>query len=543
MVDLPHLPRMSIQIYDSLARELRPFTPLEAGKVGMYVCGPTVYDEAHVGHLMGPVVFDTIARWLQARGYEVRFVNNITDIDDKIIRRAQDTGEAWDAISRRYTQAYQSHLADLAIDTITDFPRCTDYVAEMVAFIQTLVDDGKAYEASDGVYFEVARQAGYGKLSGRKLEDMRAGERVAVAEGLKDPADFALWKKAKPGEPAWPSPWGEGRPGWHIECSVMSSQLLGGDFDIHGGGDDLKFPHHENEIAQSEAHGDHYAACWMHNGLVQYGGRKIAKSDERMQDAAFRQQFQAPWLLENHGPPALRYFLIRSPYRKPVDFEPKALAAARTGLLRLYRQLGERLENPACLSLDQILDLDLPEPLAEQRSAFCRAMDQDFNTGEAVAALFSLATLAKSLSPSEADQALDLARDLGRTIGLLMPGDAEKVANAGSGDALLGKVLPALARIRAGARSRKSFESADGLRDALAPLGIALRDSSVGTAAELDGQVRENLLGLALDATLAVRTQARAAKDFATSDAIRDELQEAGVTILDSPSGTTWRIE
>ncbi len=531
---------MSIQIHDSLTRELRPFQPLVEGEVSMYVCGPTVYDEAHVGHLMGPVVFDTIARWMRARGYRVRFVNNITDIDDKIINRAQATGEAWDSISKRYTLAYKQHLADLDIRSITDFPHCTDYVQQMVEFIEQFVAEGKAYEAPDGVYFRVAHHPGYGKLSGRKLEDMRAAEHVA--DGLEDAADFALWKKAKPGEPSWPSPFGEGRPGWHIECSVMASQLLGNHFDIHGGGDDLKFPHHENEIAQSEAHGDSYAACWMHNGLVQYGGRKIAKSDERMADPAFRQQFQAPWLIENHGAPALRYFLIRSPYRKPVDFEPSALDAALKGLKRLYRQLGERLENPKVQSLDEILALDLPGPLAEQRAEFCRAMDADFNTSDALGALFSIAALAKPLEGAAKDQALDLVRDLGRLIGMLQPGDAAKVKNAGTGDERLATVLPALAKIRAGARERKSFDAADGLRDALAPLGIALRDTAAGTTAELEGTVQDGLLGQALDAALAVRTSARAAKDFATSDAIRDELEAAGVTILDGPEGTSWRV-
>ncbi|MFT7677016.1 MAG: cysteinyl-tRNA synthetase [Planctomycetota bacterium] len=533
---------MSIQIHDSLTRELRPFTPLIEGQVRMYVCGPTVYDDAHVGHLMGPVVFDTVARWLRARGYAVQFVNNITDIDDKIIRRAEATGEAWDSISQRYTVAYKEHLADLGIDTITDFPHCTEYVTGMVDFIQKLIDAGKAYEAPDGVYFEVGIHPGYGKLSGRKLEDMRSGTRVAASEGLKDASDFALWKKAKPGEPSWPSPWGDGRPGWHIECSVMSSELLGGDFDIHGGGDDLKFPHHENEIAQSEAHGDNYATTWMHNGLVQYGGRKIAKSDERMQDAAFRQQFQAPWLLENHGPPAVRYFLMRSPYRSPVDFEPGALASAATGLKRMYRLLGERLEAPTMVGLEQLLALELPEAIAKQREAFCRAMDADFNTGEAVGALFSMLSEAKSLPEDQAEQAFDLVRDLGRLIGLLMPGDAAKVAGAGSSDARLQALLPALAELRAGARERKDWTTADGLRDALGPLGIKLQDGPEGTTAEVESPAADDLVSQALTAVLVVRDEARARKDFTTSDAIRDKLAGAGVSVLDGADGSAWQF-
>ena len=244
---------MILRLHDTLERRQIDFVPLDpGGPVTFYTCGPTVYDDCHIGHLMGPVVFDTVARWMLARGLRVRFVNNITDIDDKIINRARETGEAWDAIAERYTQQYFGYLHDLGVETITDHPRCTEYVPQMIAFIQELMDDDIAYVADDGVYFDVHRHEGYGKLAGRKLEDMQAGARVEAQGGLRHPADFALWKGVKPGEPSWESPWGPGRPGWHIECSVMSSELLGRAFDLHGGGDDLKFPHHENEIAQSE---------------------------------------------------------------------------------------------------------------------------------------------------------------------------------------------------------------------------------------------------------------------------------------------------
>ncbi|MBI5853278.1 MAG: cysteine--tRNA ligase, partial [Planctomycetes bacterium] len=267
---------MVIRIQDSLSREKRDLVPLEPGLVRMYVCGPTVYDDSHIGHLMGPVIFDTIARWIRARGYRVRFVNNITDIDDKIIQRAQRDGDDWRAVAARYTEQYFALLRELGVTTITDHPRCTDFVPQMIGFVRELIEAGRAYQTADGVYYEVGRQPGYGKLSGRRVEDMIAGARIEAVEGLRHPADFALWKAAKPGEPSWDSPFGPGRPGWHIECSVMASELLGRSFDIHGGGDDLKFPHHENEIAQSEAHGDPYARSWMHNGLVQFGGRKVA---------------------------------------------------------------------------------------------------------------------------------------------------------------------------------------------------------------------------------------------------------------------------
>jgi cysteinyl-tRNA synthetase len=306
---------MAIRIYDSLRRERRLLEPVEPGKVGLYACGPTVYDDCHIGHLMGPVIFDTIARWLVSRGYEVRFVNNITDIDDKIINRAIDSGEDWTAIAERYTEQYFQFLRDLSVETITDHPRCTEYVGKMISFIESLAGEDRAYETSDGVYFDVVKQQGYGKLSGRVVDDMQAGARVAASGELRHPADFALWKKAKPGEPTWDSPWGPGRPGWHIECSVMSRELLGEHFDLHGGGDDLKFPHHENEIAQSEAHGDAFSDLWMHHGLVQYGGRKIAKSDPRMSDPAFAGQFKARALIDTYGAPTLRFFLVRGPYR------------------------------------------------------------------------------------------------------------------------------------------------------------------------------------------------------------------------------------
>ena len=346
---------MTIRIHDSLSREKRPLEPLEEGLVNMYVCGPTVYDDCHIGHLMGPVVFDTVARWLLARGLRVRFVNNITDIDDKIINRARETGEAWDAIAERYTQQYFGYLRDLGVETITDHPRCTEYVPQMIAFIQELMDDDIAYVAEDGVYFDVhrhgLRQARWPQARGHAGRRPRRGPRRPAPPGRLRALEGRQARRAQLGEPL-----GAGAPGLrHIECSVMSSELLGRAFDLHGGGDDLKFPHHENEIAQSEARGDGFARLWMHNGLVQYGGRKVAKSDPRMQDAAFRQQFQARWLLETYGAPALRFFLVRSPYRRPVDFEPSNLEGARTGLVRLLRALGPLAEEPEVASLADVL--------------------------------------------------------------------------------------------------------------------------------------------------------------------------------------------
>lgn len=481
----PYLGRMPIRIHDTLTRQTQVFEPLVPGRVSMYLCGPTVYDDCHVGHLMGPVVFDTIARWLAVRGYEVQFVVNITDIDDKIIQKAGKTGQTWQQVAQHYTQQYREFLQELGVTTITDQPHCTHFVDQMVAFIQDLIDAGKAYDAPDGVYYRVLEQPNYGKLSGRKIEDMQAGARIAAQDALEHPADFVLWKKAKPGEPSWESPWGPGRPGWHIECSVMSSEINGPEFDIHGGGDDLKFPHHENEIAQSEAHGDGFARLWMHHGLVQFGGRKIGKSDARMQDADFSKQFNARYLLDTYGAPAVRFFLVRSPYRRPVDFEPSALDAARTGLVRLYRQLGELLDEESAVQPEEVLSRAVSSELQTLRAAFCEAMDDDFNTGEAVAALFQLAALANHQSEAEQAGTLRLLRDLGRLIGLFQPGDLKRVEQAGiAEDSELAHWVEQVLTARAQARSDKDYARADALRDALKDAGISVLDAAEGTSFE-----------------------------------------------------------
>ncbi len=534
---------MTLRIYDTLTREKREFTPLVPGVVGMYVCGPTVYDDCHIGHMMGPVTFDAIARWMIQRGFRVKFVINITDIDDKIINRARDTGESWDSIAERYTQQYFEFLRELRVETVTDNPRCTQYVPQMVEFIAELVATDQAYETSDGVYFDVLKHEGYGKLSGRRVEDMRAVIGVEAGSELRHPADFALWKKAKPGEPSWPSPWGAGRPGWHIECSVMSRELLGTEFDIHGGGDDLKFPHHENEIAQSEAHGDGNAMRWMHNGLIQFGGRKIAKSDPRMKDPEFSRQFQARWLIDKFGPQAVRFFLLRSPYRRPVDFEPETLEGARTGLVRLVKQLGELARESDRLSLDEILALDLPADLAAARERFCAAMDDDFNTGEAVAELFTIAAEARRLEGAEREAALRLLRDLGRLLGLFHAGDVDSLLSAGhSADERLGAVLEALLAVRADARSRKDFATSDGVRDRLAKLGVAIEDAGGQSRWTTTQALPADATRQAVELALELRREARARKDFASSDAIRDRLAEAGVSVLDGAQGSAWEF-
>ncbi|MFO1051398.1 MAG: cysteine--tRNA ligase [Planctomycetota bacterium] len=530
---------MTIRVYDSLSRQKRDLVPLEPGLVRMYLCGPTVYDDSHIGHLMGPVLFDTIARWLIARGYRVKFVINITDIDDKIIQRAQRSGEDWRAIAERYTTQYFALLDELRVVTVTDNPRCTDYVPQMLHFVHDLVAKDRAYVTSDGVYYDVLRQPGYGKLSGRRVEDMIAGARVEASEELRHPADFALWKAAKPGEPTWDSEFGKGRPGWHLECSVMASELLGETFDIHGGGDDLKFPHHENEIAQSEAHGDHYARCWMHNGLVQYGGKKVAKSDPRMKDPQFALQFQGRWLLDHHGAPTIRFFLLRGHYRRPIDFEPKNVDAARTGLIRLLRQLGAIAEEPGQATLAEIEARDLPPQAAAHRARFVAAMDDDFNTAEAIAEIFAMANLAAGLDGDARVQVQRALRDLGRLLGLFAPGDLARIDRQRDIGAAGRQVVAAVVDLRNRFRTQKDFAGADALRQALAGAGITVKDGATGAEIAIES---DDAVSVLLDRLVALRDAARARKDFAGSDAIRDALTAAGVKLKDGVDGTRWEL-
>ena len=476
-----------LTVHNTLTRASAPFVPLVPGKVGMYLCGPTVYDDCHIGHLMGPVLFDAVARWFRARGFTVRLVNNITDIDDKIINRALATGEPWDSITRRYTAQYLGYLQRLHVATMTDHPKCSEYIPQMVAYIQDLIAQDRAYTAPDGVYFDVERQPGYGKLSGRKLTEMLAGARIERDAALRSPADFALWKLAKPGEPAWPSPWGAGRPGWHIECSVMSHETLGATFDIHAGGDDLKFPHHENEIAQGEAHGGGYACCWMHNGLIQYEGKKVGKSDERMKDPAFRLQFQAAHLLDTYGAATVRFLLLQGHYRRPNDFAPSALTAARTALGRMHVQLGAVLAEGGQPELPELLARQVPVVGAKHRDAFIAAMDDDFNTGAAIAQLFTLLSEARKAPAGEQAALLLLVRDLGRLIGLFQPGDAADTAAGAAttgGDETLVQVMALVLELRQTARANRDFASSDLIRDRLKAAGITIKDAKDGATWE-----------------------------------------------------------
>ncbi len=534
----------TIHLHNTLTRTKQPLEPLSPGRIGMYVCGPTVYDDCHIGHLMGPILFDAVARWLIARGYQVRFVNNITDIDDKIINRSIATGEPWDAITKRYTAQYLGYLKRLHVVTVTDHPRCSDYIAPMIHYIQDLIAKERAYIAADGVYYDVQKQQGYGKLSGRKLDDMKAGARIERDAALHHPADFALWKHAKPGEPSWDSPWGKGRPGWHIECSVMSHETLGETFDIHGGGDDLKFPHHENEIAQGEAHGGGYARCWMHNGLIQYDGVKVGKSDPRMKDVAFARQFKADYLLDTYGAATVRFLLMQGHYRRPNDFAPTALSAARTALGKLHRQLGALLDEPGAATLEEILARPLPEAAARLRHDVVAAMDDDFNTGAAIAALFGLMAEAKRVTGESASVLLRLVRDLGRLIGLFQLGDgADTVEQLAASDDLLAPVMALVLTLRQEVRARRDFASADRIRDTLATAGIAVKDAKDDATWSIIVAGSLPPLDAAMQVIIDLRAGARTAKDFATADRIRAGLTALRISVADGASGATWSAQ
>jgi len=461
-----------LRIFNSLTRQKEEFRPIEPGKVKMYVCGMTVYDYCHVGHARVMVVFDVVLRWLRTQGYDVTYVRNITDIDDKIIRRAQENGEEFGALTARFIQAMNEDLDALGILPPTYEPRATEAMADMLALIQTLLDKGYAYVGTSGdVYYDVSRFDRYGQLANKKLEDLRSGARVEVEEAKDDPLDFVLWKAAKPGEPSWASPWGAGRPGWHIECSAMSTRCLGEHFDIHGGGMDLKFPHHENEIAQSEAaSGQRCVNLWMHNGFVQVNEEKMSKSLGNF--------FTVREVLQRYAPEAVRLFILTSHYRGPLNYSDENLDHAKASLTRLYTALRGLPH----------LDAQVEEGWRER---FAQAMDDDFNTPEALAALF------------------DLAREINR----LRTEDEAAAARLGASLRMLGGWL-----------------------------GLLQTDPEIFLRGS--GEVGEGASGLIaeqIEALIAERAAARKAKQWAEADRIRGLLQEAGIVLEDTPKGTIWR--
>ena len=463
---------MSLQIHNSLTRALEPFAPIEPGHVRMYVCGMTVYDLCHVGHARNVVAFDVAARWLRASGYRVTFVRNITDIDDKIIRRAVERGITIRVLTEEMIAAMHQDLGALGIEAPTHEPRATDYLPQMLDIIGRLEQRGLAYRSGNGdVNYAVRRFAGYGKLSGKSIDQLRAGERVAVAEGKDDPLDFVLWKSAKAEEPEdvkYPSAYGPGRPGWHIECSAMSCALLGETFDIHGGGLDLQFPHHENEIAQSEGvSGQPLARYWMHNGFLNVDNEKMSKSLGNF--------FTIRDVLQHDDGETVRFFILRVHYRSPFNYSDAGLDDARNGLRRLYTALESVPAEVA--PIDAVNAIDWADP---QAARFKAAMDDDFNTAIAVAVLFDLAA---EVNRTHSARAATLLRSLGAVLGLLQQPPRQYLQ--GGAAAQQGGLDEAaiLARIdaRAEAKKARDFALADRIRAELTEQGIVLKDSPQGT--------------------------------------------------------------
>ncbi|WP_374335049.1 cysteine--tRNA ligase [Leeia sp.] len=451
-----------LKLYNTLSRQKEVFTPIQPGKVNMYVCGMTVYDLCHVGHARMLAAFDTIYRWLRASGYEVSYVRNITDIEDKIIKRAVERGITPMQLVDENVAAMDDDLAHLNLLPPTLQPRATQHVEGMVQMIEQLIANGRAYPADNGdVYYAVRSFEGYGKLSGKTLANLRAGERVEVDPYKRDPFDFVLWKAAKPGEPHWASPWGPGRPGWHIECSVMSKHHFGVHFDIHGGGEDLQFPHHENEIAQSEGcHNHTYVNYWLHNGFLQLNGEKMSKSLGNF--------FTIRDVLQQFDGEVVRFLLVRAHYRSPINYSEELLRDAKQGLERLYTAL--RQTPPA-----DGVTLDWQNPYAAR---FREAMDDDFGTSEAVAVLFDLAgEVNRSRDPQLAAQLKALANVLG-----LLERDPQAFLQGEAGaDGLDATAIEAQIAARQAARKAKDFAESDRIRDALLAAGIVLEDGPQGT--------------------------------------------------------------
>lgn len=473
-------------LYNTLTRRKEEFRPREANKVSIYVCGPTTYNYIHLGNARPLVFFDTVRRYFKYKGYEVYYVQNFTDIDDKIINRANEEGEDALALAARFINEYYRDADALNVRRADVHPKVSEHLDEIIQMIKTLIDKGFAYVVEGNVYFNVSEFEGYGKLSGRTLDSMQAGARVDVDHRKTDPMDFALWKAAKPGEPAWESPWGEGRPGWHIECSAMSLKYLGPAFDIHGGGYDLIFPHHENEIAQSEAAtGEPFARYWMHNGFITVNEEKMSKSVGNF--------FLVREVLDKFPPELVRFYLLSTHYRSPLDFDHEKLESSSRGLDRIktsIRLLYEALEKDSRSKAETVM----AGRLDEIKEAFDSAMDDDFNTALAISVLF------------------DLAREVNT-------------------------------RLREGDYSRQDLEKARDLFHSFNDvLGIFKKNESGNLLLE-KARAKDNLSEKLLGLILEIRQEARKNKDFKTADKIRDSLKEMGVVVEDTPEGPRWKIQ
>jgi cysteinyl-tRNA synthetase len=460
---------MSLKIYNTLSRKKELFTPIEPGKVRMYVCGPTVYDQAHVGHAMSSIVFDIIRRYLEHKGYQVDHVMNFTDVDDKVIIRAQDLKVDALELAKKYIDEYRQHLEDLNVLPATVFPRVSTEISEIIAMVEGLIEKDYAYAVEGDVFFRVGRDDDYGRLSRRDVDEMQAGARLGVDERKEDPADFALWKSAKPGEPAWDSPWGPGRPGWHIECSAMSLHHLGEQLDIHGGGNDLIFPHHENEIAQSESFtGKPFSRYWVHNGMMQLSGEAMSKSTGNM--------FSVENFLREHEADVLRLMILNASYRSPLTFNEEVIEQAERGLDRL--KSGLRAATP----LNEVpagAAEALKEAVESTRAGFEQAMDDDFNTAGALGFLFDLVKAINTgrsagLDANMLEPAQSTLLELSGVLGLRLNRVGQLESNAGP-------FIELLLEVRSGLRQAEQWELSDRIRDRLIELGITIEDGKEGT--------------------------------------------------------------
>ncbi|MCA9038925.1 MAG: cysteine--tRNA ligase [Planctomycetaceae bacterium] len=505
---------MALRVYNTLTREKEDFKPVNPDKVNMYLCGPTVYKPAHIGHMVGPVIFDTIKRFLVYSGYDVKFVINITDIDDKLINKANELGTTVEKLAKEMTEDYFENLATMGVDSVDLFPYATDHIQDMLDMISTLVKNGHAYPLDGDVYFAVEEDDDYGKLSRRNIDEMMAGTRIETSDKKRNPADFALWKKSKPNEPAWDSPWGPGRPGWHIECSAMSKKHLGETLDIHGGGLDLMFPHHENELAQSECcTGKPFTRYWLHNGLMQAGSSsgKVGGGHDRHGDLTEQKEAQeadklsgskgaasVKHLFEVHHPETVRFFLLATHYRSPIDFSDERIQETGKGLERFYRlfETYERVSGNSFYDLKasttKANSVDLSgEPkaffaeLAQLRDRFWEAMEDDFNTGGAIGFLHDMIRLLngfiaeQKLESEKTAAAIDalttgmtLFKELSNILGVF----TKPIEEEGADDGLANDLMELIIALRANARKEKQWAIADQIRDGLNALNIVLED-------------------------------------------------------------------
>ncbi len=501
---------MALRVYNTLTHTKELFEPVRPGKVGIYLCGPTVYKESHIGHAVGPVIFDAIARYLRYKGFEVTWVVNITDVEDKLIQQARLEECGVYELAERVARSYRDGLAQLGVRRIDHMPKASEHIADIISMIERLIGRGYAYASGGDVYFDVAQDDDYGKLSNRRLEDQTA-VRETVGESKRNPGDFALWKAVKSDEPAevaFESPWGLGRPGWHIECSAMSMRYLGETFDFHGGGMDLIFPHHENEIAQSEScSGVPFAKYWLHNGLTRLNTKKVSKSDPQMQEALAKMTLSH--LLDQHGGELLRFFLLSTHYRRPIEFSDPEILSKKKGLETFYR-LFERIERAARGSVYADLPTlhkprfekyaeeyhDFIRIVLDQRTEFLEAMDDDFNTAAAIGVLFQGANhINRFMDEHQAETSTDgEVRELALLACRTLVEDARILGlfeqpvkrAAGGSDHLSGQLLDLLIRLRQQAKQDKNFTIADQIRDQLAELGVTLEDRPDGTHWRLD---------------------------------------------------------